>query len=300
LSKKLAIAPCSWGIEDPQNPDNPSWETVLTEAGKAGSRGIELGPYGYLPTDASILNSQLSQRDLSMVAGTIYDDLTGSANLTYLTDKTRKICSLLSKTTTVGETPYLVVIDAVKDIRNNTAGQSKLAVRLNLDEWASMMENIRVISQIAREEYGIRAVVHPHAGGYLEFEDETEKFLNDIAGDVAGLCLDMGHVYYAGENPSSSLKKFSSRLDYIHFKDINLSVYEKAIHNKMGFFDACKIGVMCSIGKGCVDYNSVFSMLQEIDYSGWITIEQERDPSDSAGTLTDLQGSLNYLKGLIN
>jgi len=63
----------------------------------------------------------------------------------------------------------------------------------------------------------------------------------------------------------------------------------------MGFFDACNLGVMCSIGAGCVDYSSIFSALDSMKYDGWVTIEQERDPKDSAGTLEDLRDSHGYL-----
>ncbi len=45
---KLANAPCSWGIEFPDNPDNPSWQTVLNEISTSGYKATELVPLGYL------------------------------------------------------------------------------------------------------------------------------------------------------------------------------------------------------------------------------------------------------------
>jgi len=125
-------------------------------------------------------------------------------------------------------------------------------------------------------------------------------FLNDIDGKTAGLCLDTGHLYYSGSNPAVSLEKYSSRLDYVHFKDINETVYRQVLKERMGFFDACRIGVMCSIGGGCIDYPSVITALDEIDYSGWVTIEQERDPRNSSGTLEDLKKSFRYLEDKLN
>lgn len=295
MNNKFAIAPCSWGIEDPNNIDNPPWETVLDEAGKSGFSGIELGPYGYLPTDYSLLKDKLKSKQLELIAGTVYDNLTSTADISILSKKTRDICSLLSKVIDGKDQGYLVIIDSVKDLRNTTAGHSDLAKRMSGKEWKLMMDNIKVISKISAEEFGIRPVVHPHAGGYIEFKDETEQFLNDIPHDLAGLCLDTGHLYYAGDDPSASLKEYASRLDYVHFKDINASVYDKALKDKMGFFDACNLGVMCSIGRGCLDYNSIFKTLKEIDYNGKITIEQERDPKDSKGALKDVKTSFDFL-----
>lgn len=34
---------------------------------------------------------------------------------------------------------------------------------------------------------------------------------------------------------------------------------------------------MCPIGQGIIDYNSIRRLLKEINYHGYITIEQERD-----------------------
>ena len=295
MNFKFAIAPCSWGIEDPSNPDNPPWETVLEEAGISGFNGVELGPYGYLPTDSVLLKEVLESKNLELIAGTVYDDLTGSSDVVALKEKTRNICRLLSRVIGGKRDSYLVVIDSVKAMRNNTAGHSELARRMNSEEWKLMMDNIRIISKIASEEFGIRPVVHPHAGGYIEFKDEMDRFLNDITSDLTGLCLDTGHLFYAGDDPSENLKEYASRLDYVHFKDIDSGVYEKALTEKMGFFDACNLGVMCSIGKGCINYKSVLRTLDDIGYKGSITIEQERDPKESKSALSDIQTSFNFL-----
>ncbi len=40
----IANAPCSWGVDDPKNPNLPARATVLKEAAQAGYRSIELGP----------------------------------------------------------------------------------------------------------------------------------------------------------------------------------------------------------------------------------------------------------------
>ncbi|MEK4536409.1 hypothetical protein NST21_13915 [Peribacillus sp. FSL K6-1552] len=54
-----------------------------------------------------------------------------------------------------------------------------------------MMTHIRILAERAWTKYGVRSVVHPHAGGYIEFEDEIKKLMQDIPHEIAGLCL--GH-----------------------------------------------------------------------------------------------------------
>lgn len=76
----ICTAPCCWGVDDIKNPYLPPWQRILGEAAEAGYRGIELGPYGYLPLEAETLSPALSEHGLHIVAGTIFDDLVSPAN----------------------------------------------------------------------------------------------------------------------------------------------------------------------------------------------------------------------------
>ena len=80
MNFKIGSGLCSWGIEDAKNSHNPHWETVLNEAAQAGYKGIELGPFGYLPQNIEILQNALKKRDLQIVAGTLYDNLYSPEN----------------------------------------------------------------------------------------------------------------------------------------------------------------------------------------------------------------------------
>lgn len=305
MNCRIASAPCCWGVEDARNPNNPPYTKVLDEASRAGYKGIELGPFGYLPQDESILKEELWKRNLGIVAGTLYDNLYSPDNYENIVRKTHITCKLISGLSTGNliegqhfKIPYLVIIDEVNDIRSPFAGHPSKAPRLSVSDWKVMVNHIVEISKIAFNEYGIRPVIHPHAGGYIEYEDEILRIMDDIDNDTVGLCLDTGHSYYACMEPVEWLGKYSERLDYIHFKDINRNIYENVINREIGFFEACKEKVMCPIGEGIIDYKKVKDKLQSIGYRGWITIEQERDPLDSDGSFLDIKKSRDYLKDM--
>jgi len=158
-----------------------------------------------------------------------------------------------------------------------------------------MVENIRAIAELARDRYGVRATLHPHAGGYIEFADELERIVSDIPADLAGLCLDTGHLTYSGMDPVETLRRYWQRTDYIHFKDIDPKVFEEVMRERIRFFDACAKGVMCPIGRGSLDYGAIRALLTELGYAGYITIEQERDPRNAGGVLADLAASRDFL-----
>lgn len=303
MTIKISSAPCCWGVEDPNNPHSPPWQRVLSEAGQAGYRGIELGPYGYLPLDVETVSQALDEHDLKVVAGTIFDNLVAPDNLPQLVQKAHDICKMLTQLPALNAesekkdhpAPYLVLIDWGHNERDQSAGQSNKAPRLSRETWLTMMSHIEQLSALARDTYGVRAVVHPHAGGYIEFEDEIRQLVQDIPYDRVGLCLDTGHLYYSGMDPVAWLREFSDRLDYVHFKDVDQNNYDAAIAADLPFFEAVGTGVMCPIGTGVLDYAGIRQALLDIGYEGFITIEQERDPRDSDTSLRDVTASRNYL-----
>ncbi|MDQ6600433.1 sugar phosphate isomerase/epimerase family protein [Bacillus salipaludis] len=305
MSIKISGAPCCWGVDDPQNPYLPPWERVLNEASQAGYKGIELGPYGYIPMDIERVQDELSKHDLTIIAGTIFDDLVSESNIENLLQQVDDICTLITKLPPSPKekgqkfpTPYLVIIDWGHDERDFNAGHPDRAPRLSTQDWDKMMNHIRSLSERAWNLYGVRPVIHPHAGGYIEFADEIKKLLEDIPYETAGLCLDTGHLYYSKMDPVQWLRDYADRMDYIHFKDIDLDIYHQVMDEQIRFFDACGKGVMCPIGQGIMDYHSIHQLLKEIHYHGYITIEQERDPRNADTSLRDVKQSVDYLKSV--
>lgn len=302
MSITITTAPCCWGVDDMRNPDLPPWQRVLDEAAAAGYGGLELGPYGYMPLDAATVPEALRDRGLYIVAGTIFDDLVSPANRAALLRQTDEICALLtalprppSSPAQRFRAPYLTVMDWGHDARDFAAGHADRAPRLSEAAWSGMVANILAIAERARDGHGIRAVIHPHAGGHIEFEDEIERILRDVPDDVAGLCLDTGHSFYAGMDPAALLRRHAGRLDYIHFKDIDRDVFDRVMGERIRFFDACAQGVMCPIGQGVIDYPSIRALLSDLGYQGFITVEQERDPRSAGGSLADVRSSRDYL-----
>src|SRR5215213_9475813 len=187
LPVTITCAPCCWGVDDVSNPHLPAWEHVLDEAAEAGFGGLELGPYGYIPLDVACVGTALDARGLCIVAGTIFDDLVSAGNQENLLRQTNEIGALItalprprSHSGQRFPAPYLTVMDWGHDERDFAAGHSERAPRLDAKAWAGMVANIRAIAELARDRHGVRAVIHPHAGGYIEFEDELDRIANDV------------------------------------------------------------------------------------------------------------------------
>ena len=191
----------------------------------------------------------------------------------------------------------MTVMDWGHDERDYAAGHSDRAPRLDDAGWAKLVSHFKGLCEVANK-YGVRPVLHPHCGGYIEFADEIDRLAEEIPNDIAGFVLDTGHLAYAGMDPVEWLRKYKDRLDYVHFKDIDQKVYDEVMGEHIRFFEGCAKGSMCPIGKGKLDYKAIADVLAEINYNGYITIEQECDPRNVNNSLANVKASVEYLKGI--
>ena len=290
---RISNAPCSWGIEFADAPNNPVWNRVLDEMSEAGYQATELGPYGYLPTDVQLLKNALNQRHLSIIAGTLFKYLHQLDKRKDIVVFTRKNCELLQA---VGA-QYMVIIDHVSSPRTDQAGQIKTADRLPLAQWKGMMQTIDECAGVCLD-HGITPVLHPHTGTYIEYLDETERAMNDLTIDRVKLCVDTGHCYYAGMDPAQIIRTYGDRVAYMHFKDVNAEVHKKVIENSIDFYNAIAEGVFCPLGEGDLDFDSVYAALADIGYEGWITVEQDTDPLRNDKPMINAQSSLKFIQNL--
>ncbi len=305
MSMKICGAPCSWGFDTVTNPLNPPWDRIIKEAHEVGYSAIELGPYGYFPVeDIERVSEELNKNELGINTGVIFDELLTEKRYEELRVQVKQICELMVKLPMLPvqenqkiPTPYITLMDFGHEERNSVAGHSKLAVRADKEKWQLIVSHIKGLSEIANS-YGVRPVIHPHSGGYIEFGDEIDRIANDIPNDVAGFCLDVGHLTYAGYDASEWLEKYGSRLDYVHFKDINGDVYRNAMERKLKFLYACHECAFCPIGQGLIDYKAVSATLNKIGYGGYICIEQERDPKFADEAKKTEKASIDFLKGI--
>ena len=63
------------------------------------------------------------------------------------------------------------------------------------------MATLHAVARALRDELGMRAVVHHHAGTFVETPAEIERLLEETDPDTIGLLLDTGHAVYGGADP---------------------------------------------------------------------------------------------------
>lgn len=289
---RLANAPVSWGVDYADAPGNPPWRRVLDQIAAAGFRWTELGPLGYLPEDHGRLRGDLDERSLRLAAGFLFDQLHDPAERPRLIETTHRVAGLVSA---VGGS-HLVLIDHLVDERTAVAGRPKLGRRLDPDELPALTATIAQIAQIAADCYGLRSVIHPHVGTYIEHRDEIDRVLDAVDDRLVGLCIDTGHSLYAGIDPAGLLRELANRTSYLHLKDVAPAVLKTTTALGAPFEQAVASGVFCPLGQGVLEIDSLHGALKATRFEGLATVEQDIDPSGKQDALTHARTSREFLE----
>jgi len=290
---RIGNAPCSWGVEFADDPRNPSWRQVLADCAAAGYKGIELGPIGFMPEDPALLADGLAENDLTLIGGVVFRPYHDPAGVDEVIDATARTCRAL----VAHGAQHLVMIDSISPRRAPTAGRGAEAEQMDADDWRSFVSRIRASAEMGAD-HGLTVSIHAHAAGFIDFEPELERLLNEVDEGLLKICLDTGHHSYAGYDPVAFLRRHAKRISYMHFKDIDPAVKARAIANRTGFYDACGEGIFCNLGQGDVDFPAVRQALLEAGFEGWCTVEQDCDPAAATPVVENARANRDYLSSI--
>jgi len=286
---RIANAPTSWGVEDPEDRANPPWPTLLSDVADAGYAGTELGPLGYLPEDPEVLRQELAARGLALAGGFVFEPLNTREDAGRALEVGRRTCDLLAAAGAL----HLVIIQGFSADPERAAGRRRAAPAATDGEWQTMIAGVERLAAMAAEEFGLTPVFHPHAGTLVEFEDEIERLVADV--DVP-LCIDTGHCAYAGIDPVALYVRHAERVAYFHLKDVDRERLKGALTLELSFEEAVAERVFCPLGEGVVDFPALAAALATHDFRGWATVEQDRLPTDSTAPAEHAAASLAHLR----
>ena len=235
---KLGNAPVSWGVDYADAPGNPPWQSVLDAIADARYSYTELGPVGYYPTEPQALRDAFASRGLTVQAGFVFQPLHEPSARADILATVHRTVDLLAA---VGAT-RLVTIDHISEPRMAVAGRRDLAPALPPAVRDHMVALIHEIADIALAK-GVLPVLHQHAGCWIEYEDELEDIAARLDPARVGLCIDTGHMRYAGIDPIAFYRRHADRVRYFHFKEVAPEVHARVLRERIGFLPATSLGV---------------------------------------------------------
>ena len=275
MNIKIGSAPDSWGVWFPSDSKQTPWNRFLDEIVEAGYEWIELGPYGYLPTDLNQLRSELGKRGLKVSATFVMRALEDKALWPEIEKEVVGAGQLLAA---LGA-KYLVLID---DTHTNLfTGEPIAPPRLDQDGWKRLVETTHKVADLARDRFGLTVVFHPHADSHVEYEDQIEALLADTDPKKVFLCLDTGHHAYRNGDPVRFMRRHSQRIAYLHLKSVDKRMQQKVEAEKIPFAVAVGMDMFCEPSQGAVDFAAFRDVLREVNYDGFAIVEQDMYPAPS-------------------
>lgn len=153
----------------------------------------------------------------------------------------------------------------------------------------------------AADDAGITPVLHHHSATHIERPAETADWL-DRCPDNLGLLWDTAHQYpyeegYPEGDVTSGIEQFADDIEYIHLKDVDPTPgfpdHVEALSS--GEFNLANVAMLyyayTDLGEGRIDFDGVAEALDAVGYDGHITIEMEKQTTD---TLVHAKQNIDY------
>lgn len=167
-------------------------------------------------------------------------------------------------------------------------------------EW--VVEAIEQLVPVAKEQGIILGLENHYKDGfwkYPEFAQKQDVFLELLAAiperEYFGVQFDPSNAIVAGDDPIELLRNVADRVVSMHASDRYLAEGAtlddiKQTDGTLGYSDKLLHGVT---GQGLNDFESIFQILAEQNYQGWISIE------DGMNGMDEMAQSLAYLRQMV-
>ena len=266
----LGIAPIAWSNDDMPNlgGDTPI-ETCLFEAKSAGFKGIELG--GKFPRNPGTIKYLLNKFNLELPGGWYGAYLKERS----VEEEWQSMQNQIELLKLINSSVFIFA-----DVSGSIQGRSEIPLsnrpKLKDNEWLNYCNKI---SEIAKRLYdiGLPMSYHEHMGTIIQSEEDIYRLLENT-NDSTSLLFDTGHILFAEGDYTSVLKKYISRINHIHCKDIRKKALKESLSEDLSFRNSFLKGVFTVPGDGCINYKPLFKILFDNKYSKWLIVEAEQDP----------------------
>lgn len=291
----LGSCPDSWGVWFADDPKQTPWDRFLDELAGVGYQWLELGPYGYLPTDPARLSDELDRRGLKVAGGTMHghSGLHRADDFPAIEEATRKVAEL---TRAVGAEHLIFV--PVPGYRDDETGAYLEPAELDEDAWKTLVTSTNELGKIVAEDYGLKLQFHPHADSHVETQAQTERFLDETDPRWVNLCLDTGHLAYTRADNVAIIRGYPDRIGYVHIKQMDPAIVERAEREDLAFGQAVAMGASCEPPTGLPDIPSVVEALSGLDAELYVVVEQDMYPAPFDKPEPIARRTRDYLRGV--
>jgi inosose dehydratase len=273
MAVRLGTAPDSWGVWFPEDPRQMPWHRFADEAVVAGYSIVELGPFGYAPTDPTTLRRELDARGLSLAGGTFGGPLHQPEAVPDLEEQVRQVGDVVGA---LGGDSLVLLPGSYRGDPGGITGPRDLTG----DDWKRLVETTNRLGRLIRERFGgrLRLAFHPHADTPVEYAAQVERLLDDTDPALVGLCLDTGHYAYRDGDPVDLLRRRPDRIPYLHLKTVDAALHRRVHVEDLSFAEAVRLGICAEPPNGVIDFVAFKRQLDAVGFDGYAIVEHDLYP----------------------
>ena len=137
--------------------------------------------------------------------------------------------------------------------------------RVTPEDYARMGRRLTELGRRVAD-MGLRLGYHHHMGSLGEAPDEVDRILNATDPAAVHLQLDTAHYLQGGGDPATAIRKYASRILFLHLKDVRHRQPEPgtAARNSFQFVE---------LGQGRADVKGIATALDSVGFKGWVVVE---------------------------
>ncbi|UPK74457.1 sugar phosphate isomerase/epimerase [Nocardioidaceae bacterium SCSIO 66511] len=285
----IGSAPDSWGVWFADDQAQTLASRFLDEVAEAGYEWIELGPYGYLPTDPSELGDALEARGLKVSAGTVFEHLHRPDSWD---DVWKQVSDVAGLTQAMGGEHIVVIPDPWRDHKTGDPLESR---ELSAEQWQRLTSGMDELGRRILDEYGLHVQFHSHADSHVGYQRDIERFVESTDPAYVNLCLDTGHVAYYGGDNLELIRKYPERIGYLHLKQVDPAIVAQVEAEDLSFPEAVRRGVMVEPPQGEPPMEPVLEAAGALGRDLYAIVEQDMYPCEPDVPLPIARRTLTYL-----
>lgn len=265
--RPIGISPDSWGVWFAEDPRQPAWADFLDGARATGYGAVELGPLGYLPTDAATLKRELGSRELRLSGAFVAVNLAAAAR-----GEVPEAVLAAARLTAAADGEHMLVMD---EPYVNLMTGSRTRPEDPMDDRHEVADGLsRLVERFAT--LGLQTVLHPHPFTAVSSAADIDAVLSAV--DQLELCVDLGQLIYVGADPVQVATDWLPRVSVVHLKDANEDAIRMAKERGLPFVITLAAGLFTELGRGSADLAGLVRSLGGRAWPGWWVVEQPLYP----------------------
>jgi inosose dehydratase len=272
---QFGVTPTLWANDDfPDIDIGIPFGQIVSEMALAGFEGCSRG--GKYPKDPELLKQELALRGLVISEPWVS---------TYFTIHRMYEQTLANFDKEIEFLLQMGTGDMVLAELGHSSHQQPIALvpnapRFTDEQWKRLGDGLNTLGDKAKSN-GIKMCYHHHMGTGVMTMDQVARLAELTDPELVSICLDTGHLHFAGGDNLEFIERYSNRIKHVHLKNVRQRVMDRVLSEDLSFREAIEAGVFTVPGdeEGALDFAAILEALSNRDFTGWLVVEAEQDPA---------------------